>query len=84
MEAAVRGHGYAMQVALYALAVHRWLRARVPGYTYEKQFGGVGFMFLRGIGDPRSEDPAAGVQTMRPPQVMIDALDEALDDWRQP
>lgn len=40
---------YVLQYQLYCLALHRWLRARLPGYAYERHFGGVFYLFVRGI-----------------------------------
>ncbi|MEZ5654068.1 MAG: UvrD-helicase domain-containing protein [Burkholderiaceae bacterium] len=72
---AIRAHGYALQIALYVLAVHRWLRARLHRYEYERDFGGVGYLFLRGVGDARGDDPTAGVYANRPSWQLIDELD---------
>lgn len=40
---------YVLQYQLYCLALHRWLKARLPGYAYERHFGGVFYLFVRGI-----------------------------------
>jgi exodeoxyribonuclease V beta subunit len=68
------GH-YFLQYHLYALALHRWLRWRVPGYTYEDRFGGVFYLFLRGMA-PRDERTSHGVFFDRPRPEMIAALDD--------
>jgi exodeoxyribonuclease V beta subunit len=70
------GH-YFLQYHLYALALHRWLRWRVPGYRYDDGFGGVFYLFLRGMA-PSGAEPAGaphGVFFDRPRPEMIDALD---------
>jgi exodeoxyribonuclease V beta subunit len=74
-------HGdYILQAALYTLAVHRHLRARVPGYDYDSHFGGVRYLFLRGM---RPETGlAAGVYAMRPSRAWIDGWDRALGGGR--
>ncbi|HEX5612572.1 MAG TPA: UvrD-helicase domain-containing protein, partial [Burkholderiales bacterium] len=46
---AMQEHGYALQAALYSLAVHRYLGQRLRGYDYERHFGGVFYLFVRGV-----------------------------------
>jgi exodeoxyribonuclease V beta subunit len=41
--------GYRLQALLYALALHRLLRARLPGYQPAQHFGGVHYLFVRGL-----------------------------------
>ncbi|MEE4357160.1 MAG: exodeoxyribonuclease V subunit beta [Desulfococcaceae bacterium] len=50
----MREEYYILQYHIYSLALHRYLKIRIPDYVYEKHFGGVYYLFLRGI------DPAAG------------------------
>ncbi len=40
---------YILQYHLYTLALDRLLRLRLPGYSYDKHFGGVIYLYLRGI-----------------------------------
>ncbi len=42
-------HYYFLQYHLYVLALDQWLRNRVPGYRYDRHFGGVFYIFLRGV-----------------------------------
>jgi exodeoxyribonuclease V beta subunit len=67
-------HHYVLQYHLYVLALHRHLTTRVPGYSYERDFGGVWYAFVRGI------DGASGTGWWhdRPPSALIEALDLAL------
>lgn len=67
------GHYY-LQYLIYTIAVHRYLRARVPGYSYETHFGGVFYLFLRGM---RPVDQS-GVFFNRPPFELIQALESCL------
>jgi exodeoxyribonuclease V beta subunit len=46
-------HRYDLQWKLYAVALHRWLEARLPGYDYAAHFGGVHYLFLRGASPGR-------------------------------
>jgi exodeoxyribonuclease V beta subunit len=47
----IRCRHYYFQYQLYTAALDRYLRLRLPGYRYEQHFGGVYYLFLRGI-DP--------------------------------
>ena len=64
-------HRYDVQASLYLLALHRLLQARLPGYDYDTHMGGAVYMFLRGI-----HAEGAGVHMCRPPQALIETLDD--------
>ena len=70
MCAAMLQHRYDLQYALYLLALHRQLRARLPGYDYERHLGGAIYVFLRGSGAA-----SQGLFTDRPPRALIERLD---------
>ncbi|WP_430389223.1 exodeoxyribonuclease V subunit beta [Dyella sp. 20L07] len=61
---------YDLQYALYTLALHRQLRARLPGYSYDQHIGGVAYLYLRGI-----DGSGHGVHQERLPFSLIDAMD---------
>ena len=46
---AMAEHGYHLQYLLYTVALDRFLRRRVPDYRYETHFGGVLYLFVRGV-----------------------------------
>ncbi|MEJ2466223.1 MAG: hypothetical protein P8045_11045 [Candidatus Thiodiazotropha sp.] len=71
-------HGYPLQYALYTLALHRYLGCRLEDYDYERHFGGVFYLFLRGL-TPQS-GAAFGVVAERPGWGFIDALDKLIDE----
>jgi len=54
MKKTIRSSYYHLQYAIYTIALHRYLQLRLPGYSYEKHFGGVYYIFLRGV-DPDSD-----------------------------
>ncbi|MBU4153977.1 MAG: exodeoxyribonuclease V subunit beta [Proteobacteria bacterium] len=56
LELAMRQSGYDLQYRIYTEALHRYLGRRLPGYDYEHHFGGVFYLFLRGL------DPGFGSQ----------------------
>ncbi len=77
---AIAEEAYFLQYLLYAIALHRYLSWRLPDYDYERHFGGVFYLFLRGM-DPQPGpdlDPANGVFFDRPPAELIRALDAYL------
>jgi exodeoxyribonuclease V beta subunit len=75
MRAEMERKFYFLQAHLYAVALHEYLRLRLPGYRYEEHFGGVRYVFLRGL-DP--ERPELGVFRDRPEAGTIETLAEAL------
>ena len=42
-------HFYVLQYYIYAVALHRYLKHRLPDYRFAHHFGGVYYFFLRGI-----------------------------------
>lgn len=64
IEEEMRRHHYPVQAAIYAAAVDRWLLLARSDYDYEAHFGGVLYLFLRGM-VPQS-GPASGVFFHRP------------------
>ncbi|MGH2824239.1 MAG: hypothetical protein ACRDLY_14730 [Thermoleophilaceae bacterium] len=80
LERAMAASGYHLQYLLYTVALHRWLGRRIAGYDYERCFGGVYYLFLRGMQPGRidSRGRPFGVYRARPALVLIEALDGAL------
>ncbi|HEY7776573.1 MAG TPA: 3'-5' exonuclease, partial [Kineobactrum sp.] len=70
MEEAMLEHRYDLQFTLYLLALHRQLKARLPGYDYDRHIGGAVYWFVRG-----SADSGAGIWQQRPPRALIETLD---------
>lgn len=70
------GHHYALQALIYGVALHRYLRLRLPGYAYARHFGGVYYLFVRGMS--RSNPLGTGVHADRPTQKLIEAFDALL------
>jgi exodeoxyribonuclease V beta subunit len=73
--AMVEAH-YVLQYHIYTLALHQYLQVRVPGYEYERHFGGVFYIFLRGVN--KDMGPDYGVFRDRPSLGLIQGLKEAL------
>jgi exodeoxyribonuclease V beta subunit len=67
---------YTLQYHIYTLALHQYLRRRLPGYRYERHFGGAAYVFLRGVDCRRG--PEFGVFVDTPHIDLIHALGSAL------
>jgi exodeoxyribonuclease V beta subunit len=80
-EEMLRSH-YGLQALLYTVALHRYLRWRLPGYDPESQLLGVHYLFLRGMlgpGTPVVDGERSGVFHWRPPGGLVAALSDVLD-----
>jgi exodeoxyribonuclease V beta subunit len=67
---------YDLQYLIYTVALHRYLGQRVAGYEYARHFGGVFYLFVRGIDPARGSD--AGIFRDQPSPSLIAALDRYL------
>ena len=72
----MRQEYYFIQYHLYTVALHKYLAMRIPGYDYERHFGGVIYLFLRGL-DP--DRPERGAYRDRPPRSAVDQLSALLE-----
>ncbi|RJT27458.1 exodeoxyribonuclease V subunit beta [Buttiauxella izardii] len=72
MAAAMQSHRYDLQYQLYTLALHRYLRHRIPDYDYQSHFGGVIYLFLRGV---ESNGSTQGIFATRPDEQLIAKMD---------
>ncbi len=80
-EAMQRAH-YPLQALLYAVALHRYLRWRLPGYLPDRNLAGVLYLFLRGMTGasvPRVAGQPCGVFAWQPPSGLIVALSDLFD-----
>ena len=63
--------GYTLQYRIYTLAVIAWLRRVVPDFDYERDFGGIYYIYLKGMD---AKNNGQGVFFYRP---------ESLDEVRR-
>lgn len=71
LENAMAEHRYDVQAALYLLALHRLLRARLGvGYRPAQHLGGAIYLFLRGV-----RGPERGCYLVAAPPALLEALD---------
>lgn len=80
-QAMIAAH-YPLQLLLYLVALHRYLRWRQPGYDPEQHLGGGLYLFVRGMcgpGTPVVDGSVCGVTAWRPPASLVEALSALLD-----
>ena len=76
-----RAH-YGLQALLYTVALHRYLRWRLPGYDPGAHLAGVLYLFLRGMTGPDTpviDGTPCGVFAWRPSGALVEALSDVLD-----
>jgi len=74
MKRAILSHYYILQYYIYTIALHRYLGQRIENYTFETHFGGVYYIFLRGLDDKHSGK--YGIFRDRPTKDAVMALDQ--------
>jgi exodeoxyribonuclease V beta subunit len=75
MTRAMVEHAYILQYHLYALALHRHLTQILPGYSYERHFGGAIYVFLRGV---TRDDRQQGFYRDKPSAAFIERAEKLL------
>jgi exodeoxyribonuclease V beta subunit len=63
---------YFLQYHLYVIALHQYLKMRIHAYDYDKHFGGVFYIFLRGVNTETGYH--AGIYRDKPAKSTIDFL----------
>lgn len=73
---------YPLQALLYSVALHRYLRWRLPAYDPAAHLGGVAYLFLRGMTGPdvpHVGGAPCGVFAWHPPPGLVADLSDLLD-----
>ena len=73
---------YPLQALFYVVALHRYLRWRLPGYRPGDHLAGVLYLFLRGMTGaavPRVDGHPCGVFSWSPPPALVVAVSDLLD-----
>jgi exodeoxyribonuclease V beta subunit len=81
LEAEMRRAHYPLQAIFYMVALHRYLRWRLPGYDPGQHLGGAVYLFVRGMvgpGAPTVEGRTCGVFSWRPPSELVVELSDLL------
>ena len=71
----IADESYYLQYYIYSVALHRYLTHRLPGYDYERHFGGAAYLFVRGV---NPDLPGNGVYFDRPDKATVERFDTAL------
>lgn len=75
IEKTMGDHRYDFQYQIYTLALHRFLRSRIPDYHYQTHFGGVYYLFLRGV-----DEKGNGIFYTRPDLAFVEGFDALIGD----
>jgi exodeoxyribonuclease V beta subunit len=70
---AMLAHRYDLQYLIYTVALHRYLGSRMAGYDYGEHFGGVLYLFLRGMRPDLGS--GCGIWHVRPDPGLVEQLD---------
>ena len=68
--------GYALQSAIYLVALHRYLGQRISGYDPARHLGGAFYLFMRGM-DP-ARGPECGVHYEQYDPALLKQLDRMI------
>ena len=81
MAAEMARHDYHLQALLYAVALHRHLQRRRPGYRFDAHFGGVHYLFVRGVrpGWRQADGRPSGVFDLPFDASLVEAASALLD-----
>ncbi len=74
IELAMRGNNYHLQYLIYTVAVKRFLSLKLPNFDYDKDFGGVFYVFLRAC----RKNQSTGIFYSKPDESLINQLDNLL------
>jgi exodeoxyribonuclease V beta subunit len=73
---------YVLQGLLYTVALHRYLRWRLPDYSASQNLAGILYLFLRGMAGadtPVVDGAPCGVFAWRSPGALVEELSDVLD-----
>lgn len=73
MAASMDEHAYQLQALIYVVALHRFLGARLSSYRYTEHFGGMYYLYLRGMHP--TYPPGTGVYSVCPDEDLVRRLD---------
>ena len=74
---AIEDHLFNLQYYIYTVALHKYLKLRMPGiYDFDQHFGGVYYFFLRGIHADPQVDTGVLYESLSGSGEMIDLLEQ--------
>lgn len=74
LQNAMNENNYHLQYLIYSVAIKKYLSSRLGSFNYETQFGGVIYLFLRGI----RKDHQYGIFTTKPTLEIIERTEQIL------
>ncbi len=77
----MENHYYVLQYHIYGLALHNYLKMKLDDYNYERHFGGIYYVFLRGV---NPDYPGCGIFSARPSMEFIYQFGTALMEGKVP
>ncbi|MBO6621025.1 MAG: exodeoxyribonuclease V subunit beta [Balneola sp.] len=77
LQEAIFSSTYDLQYHIYTVALYKFLKQRIPEFEYNEHFGGVIYLFLRGID---SEQSGSGVFFDKPKEGMIKTIAKLMED----
>jgi exodeoxyribonuclease V beta subunit len=72
---AIEHHFYDLQYLLYCVALIKFLQITVDGFDYQKHFGGIAYIFTRGV----NGDEGQGIYTHKPQLSLLKEMIGAFD-----
>lgn len=69
---------YILQAAIYLVALHRYLKQRLPDYDINQHLGNAYYLYVRGMYSAQDLPAGHGVYGWRPSNALILALDQTL------
>ena len=71
MKESIHEHFYDLQYLLYTVALVIYLQSKMPGFDYEKHFGGIAYIYTRGV---NGSDSTTGFYCTRPNVKLINEM----------
>ncbi|HIQ07360.1 MAG TPA: exodeoxyribonuclease V subunit beta, partial [Thiotrichaceae bacterium] len=77
MTRSMHEHNYGLQYWIYSLVLHRYLQQTLEGYDFNQHFGGVRYLFVRGM---NPDTPCSGVYEYYPSLSVLEELAVVFND----
>ncbi len=74
----MKNANYILQYHIYLLAFLRFIRLKKPTFNYETEFGGVIYLFLRGV---NTDEPGSGVYFNKPDAEVLHKIDQLMGEF---
>lgn len=75
LQSKINDFHYNLQYFIYSIALHKYLKTRIQDYQFDQHFGGVYYLFLRGI-QSNSDQYGVYYESLAESQVVIERLGE--------